>query len=263
MSALLEIEGLTIEAATSGGPVTLVEGLSIAVDRGEILGLIGESGSGKTTTARAIIGMLESNLSVTAGGIRLAGSEVSSAASSQVRAIRGRDVGFIFQGAGSSLDPLLRVDHQLGEVVKRHRRDVTTRERRGAVIRQSLVEMGFTDPDRVARSYPHQLSGGMRQRVSIALAMVAKPKLLIADECTSALDVTTQKEVVQLLTRLVAESGVGMLFVTHDLVLAEEICTTIAVLRHGRLVEYNTAEQLIRAPQAEYTRELLAAVPRW
>ncbi len=262
MAPLLEIDDLTIEAATGEGPITLLDGLTVSMDAGQVLGLIGESGSGKTTTARAMIGMLESNLSVRRGSIRLAGTEITAARPRELRAVRGRDVGFVFQGAGSSLDPLLRVDHQLDEVIRRHRRDVD-RSRRRTMTLEALASMGFADPEHVARSYPHQLSGGMRQRVSIALAMVVRPKMLIADEATSALDVTTQKEVVQLLTRLVAENGVGMVFVTHDLVLAEEICTSVAVLRRGRLVEYGPVERIMTDPQAEYTRELLAAVPRW
>jgi peptide/nickel transport system ATP-binding protein len=262
MADLLTIEGLTIRAGVRTGQTTLVDDVSVSVGPGEVLGLIGESGSGKTTTVRSIVGLLERNLSVTAGSVSVLGSTVCTPERADFGRIRGRHVGFVFQGAGSSLDPLLRVGKQLREVIRRHRTDVP-RAAMNDEIERALAEMGFTSPDRIARSYPHQLSGGMRQRVSIALAMVARPELLIADECTSALDVTTQKDVIQLLTRLVADSGVGLVFVTHDLILAEEICTKIAVMRGGKVVEMGEAGDVMRKPGHEYTRQLLAAVPRW
>lgn len=262
MAELLEIVGLTIQAGTRDGETTLVHDVSVSIGPGEVLGLIGESGSGKTTTVRSIVGLLERNLTVTAGRVSVLGSLVCAPQHADFARIRGRHVGFVFQGAGSSLDPLLRVGAQLREVVRRHRPEVSRADMR-AEIEESLAGMGFADPGRVGRSYPHQLSGGMRQRVSIALAMIAKPELLIADECTSALDVTTQQDVVQLLTKLVKESGVGLVFVTHDLILAEEICTKIAVMRRGRVVEKGPTEDVMRAPTHEYTRQLLASVPRW
>jgi ABC-type dipeptide/oligopeptide/nickel transport system ATPase component len=262
MADLLEIEGLTICASTRDGEMTLVDDVSVSVGSGEVLGLIGESGSGKTTTVRSIVGLLERNLSVTAGRVSVLGSQVCTPQRADFARVRGRHVGFVFQGAGSSLDPLLRVGKQLREVIRRHRPDLS-RAATESEIEQALAGMGFTSPDRVAHCYPHQLSGGMRQRVSIALAMVAKPELLIADECTSALDVTTQKDVVQLLTTLVAGSGVGLVFVTHDLILAEEICTKIAVMRRGRVVEAGKARDVMGNPRHEYTRQLLASVPRW
>jgi len=262
VTGLLQIDGLTIRARTRDGETTLVDDLSVSVECGEVLGLIGESGSGKTTTVRSIVGLLESNLTVSGGRVSVLGAEVCTPKLADFKRVRGRHVGFVFQGAGSSLDPLLRVGKQLREVIRRHRRDVP-RSATDAEILGALTAMGFSSPESVARSYPHQLSGGMRQRVSIALAMVAKPELLIADECTSALDVTTQKDVVQLLTTLVAERGVGLVFVTHDLILAEEICTKLAVMRNGRVVESGSALDIIRKPQHEYTRKLLASVPRW
>ena len=262
MTELLQIEGLTIQASTRDGVTTIVNDVTVGLRAGEVLGLIGESGSGKTTTVRCIVGLLEKNLSVTEGRITVLGSEVCAPKLADYGRIRGRHVGFVFQGAGSALDPLLSVGSQLREVIRRHRPDVA-RATIQTEIEQSLASMGFTAPDRVASSYPHQLSGGMRQRVCIALAMISKPEILIADECTSALDVTTQKDVVQLLTTLVANSGVGMVFVTHDLILAEEICTTVAVMQRGRVVEFGKVSDVMRRPQHSYTQQLLASVPRW
>ena len=262
MADLLDIEGLTIRARTRDGETTLVEDLSVSVGSGEVLGLIGESGSGKTTAVRSIVGLLERNLTVSAGRVSVLGSEVCTPERSDFERVRGRHVGFVFQGAGSSLDPLLRVGKQLREVIRRHRPEVSRAETETEIL-EVLTAMGFSAPKGVAHSYPHQLSGGMCQRVSIALAMVAKPELLIADECTSALDVTTQKEVVQLLTTLVADSGVGLVFVTHDLILAEEICTKLVVMRGGKVVESGLAIEIIRNPQHAYSQQLLASVPRW
>jgi peptide/nickel transport system ATP-binding protein len=262
MTDLLDVENLTIRAATQAGETTIVDDVSLRVRPGEILGLIGESGSGKTTTVRSIVGLLERNLSVTAGRISLKGKEISTPGRQDFDGVRGRQIGFVFQGAGSSLDPLIRVGKQLREVVRHHRPDVG-REQMAGVIEESLAGMGFSSPKAVAASYPHQLSGGMRQRVSIALAMIAKPELLIADECTSALDVTTQKEVVGLLSSLVASHGLGLVFVTHDLLLAEEICTQITVMRGGKIVESGQAADVMRNPGHSYTKQLLASVPQW
>jgi oligopeptide/dipeptide ABC transporter ATP-binding protein len=256
------VDGLTVQAATSQGPVTLLEDVRLELRAGEILGLIGESGSGKTTTARAMIGLLERNVSVAAGEMSLAGKVVSAPGIDRLEGVRGGQVGMIFQSAALSLNPLMRVGSLLREVLRRHRRDLSRREINERIA-QVLASMGFDDVPRVLGSYPHQLSGGMRQRVAIALAVVTEPKVVIADECTSALDVTTQAEVVQLLRRLSRDSESAMLFVTHDLMLAHELCDRIAVMYAGHVVETGTADQVVNDPQHPYTRALLRAVPAW
>lgn len=262
MTVNYSVDGLTVRAATSQGPVTLLEDVHLELRSGEILGLIGESGSGKTTTARAMIGLLERNVSVTAGAMSLAGEVVSAPGTDRLGAVRGREIGMIFQSAALSLNPLMRVGPLLREVLRRHRREMS-REQVDARIAEVLASMGFEDVPRVLRSYPHQLSGGMRQRVAIALAVVTEPKVVVADECTSALDVTTQAEVVRLLRRLSRDSSSAMLFVTHDLMLAHELCDRIAVMYAGHVVETGTADQVVNDPQHPYTRALLRAVPTW
>jgi len=262
MTALLDIQGLTITAATSRGAVPLVRDVSMSLDPGEVLGIVGESGSGKTTTVRSIVGLLDPNVSVTSGSISVLGRTVSEPGREDYESIRGRHVGVIFQGTGSSLDPLMRVGKQIIEVLRRHRRQIPPAQAKQTML-ETIGAMGFADPERVARSYPHELSGGMRQRVSIALAMVTRPELLIADECTSALDVTTQKSVIALLSSLVSENDMGMIFVTHDLMLAQELCDRICVMRRGQVVELGTTEQVMESPREDYTKALLEAIPSW
>ena len=262
MSSLLEITDLTITAATASGTSTLVENISLTLRPGEVLGLVGESGSGKTTTVRSIVGLLDANVSVASGEISVLGRVVSAPGRDDYASVRGRHVGVVFQGTGSSLDPLMRVGKQVAEVVRRHRRSLSKAEVRDLVL-TTIASMGFDDPGRVAHSFPHELSGGMRQRVSIALAMVTGPELLIADECTSALDVTTQKSVVALLSSLVREKDMGMIFVTHDLMLAQELCDRICVMSQGKIVEMGDTASIMENPREDYTRQLLAAIPHW
>lgn len=256
------VRNLTIEAATSAGTLTLLENVDLELREGEVLGLIGESGSGKTTAARAMIGLIDKNLRVTQGNLALGDRTVATPTSMRFEGVRGRDIGMIFQSSSLSLDPLMKVGNQLREVIRRHYGKLPkdeVAERLESVLRS----MGFSDPARVLRSYPHQLSGGMRQRVAIALAVVTGPRVIIADECTSALDVTTQDEVVQLLHGLTQASRASMLFVTHDLLLAYELCHRIAVMYAGHVVELGTADEVVKNPRHPYTKALLRAVPTW
>ena len=262
MSPILEIKKLSVTAATASGPQVLIDSVDLEVGGGEVLGLIGESGSGKTTTVRSILGLLDRNVYVSAGEVRVLGRQVLSPGKEDVKGVRGRHVGMVFQGASSSLDPLMKVGAQLREVVATHLAELSRKERDERIVR-IISRMGFNDVERVLRSYPHQLSGGMRQRIAIALGVIAEPELLIADECTSALDVTTQAEVVKLLRSLTDGSGMGMVFVTHDLMLASEICTRIAVMYAGQVVETGPAEDVVRRPIHPYTKALLAAIPGW
>lgn len=260
--ALLDVADLTITATLPHGDLTLLDDVSVSLEPGRVLGVVGESGSGKTTLARSVIGLLERNVTVASGQIALGGRPVVAPGLDDTPRIRGSEVGMIFQDASRSLNPLMRVRTHLAEVQKRHRPDSTPAqigERSAEVLRKMRIE----DPDRVLDSYPHQLSGGLRQRVAIALAVVTQPSLVLADECTTALDVTTQAEVVTLLRSLVRELDIGLLFVTHDLMLASDLCDHIAVMSEGRLVEYGPTDEVLLRPEHEYTRRLLAAVPTW
>lgn len=262
MTVNYSVSGLSIEATTSFGPLILLEDVDLELRAGEILGLIGESGSGKTTAARAMIGLLEKNLKVTTGELRLGDTVISQPGVSKFDGVRGSEIGMIFQSAALSLNPLMKCEAQLREVLKRHQPKLT-KAQIAERLDETLRAMGFEDTERVLRSFPHQLSGGMRQRVAIALAVITEPRVVIADECTSALDVTTQAEVVQLLRRLGRDSDSAMLFVTHDLMLAHELCDRIAVMYAGQVVEVGTAEEIVNSPQHPYTRALLRAVPTW
>lgn len=262
MDELLTVSGLNVRAMTSEGAIPLLKDINLSLHKGEVLGMIGESGSGKTTAVRSIIGLLDRNVSVDSGEIKFRGTLLKSPKVENYRAVRGKHIGMVFQGVGQSLDPMMRVGAQIEEVARRHGPGLSRGDARALAL-ETIGAMGFPNPIVMAKSYPHELSGGMRQRVSIALAMVTHPELLIADECTSALDVTTQRSVIQLLASLVDSNDMGMLFVTHDLMLAEEICTSIAVLQSGRVVEYGKTEQVLGSPREEYTQALLRAIPSW
>ncbi|WBB99877.1 MULTISPECIES: ABC transporter ATP-binding protein [unclassified Solwaraspora] len=262
MTALLSVCGLSVVARLADGDLRLLDDVDLDVERGRIVGVVGESGSGKTTLARTVVGLLERNVDVEQGRVTLAGDEVVAPGVDRTDRVRGSAVGMVFQDASRSLNPLMKIGTQLVEVLRRHVRGITRAEveRRSVEV---LAQMRITDPARVLGSYPHQLSGGLRQRVAIGLAVVTRPALVIADECTTALDVTTQTKVVELFRTLVDELGIGLLFVTHDLMLASDLCDRIAVMSSGRVVEQGAAKQVLDEPQQEYTRRLLAAIPSW
>lgn len=224
--------------------------------------MVGESGSGKTTLARSVLGLLENNVSVAGGSIALRGEEIVAPNVDRTTSIRGQHVGMVFQDASRSLNPLFTVRNQLAEVLRRHVPGIGKDEiaERSARV---LERMRIADTARVLDSYPHQLSGGLRQRVAIGLAVVTEPALVVADECTTALDVTTQAEVVVLLRGLAADLGVGLLFVTHDLMLASDLCDRIAVMYKGEIVEIGPVDTVLHQPEVDYTKRLLAAVPQW
>ncbi|WDZ83679.1 ABC transporter ATP-binding protein [Micromonospora cathayae] len=262
MSALLTISGLSITARLATGDLPLLDDVDLEIRRGQIVGVVGESGSGKTTLARSVVGLLDRNVRVASGSVTLAGDPVVAPGVDRTDRVRGSAVGMVFQDASRSLNPLMKVRTQLAEVLRRHVRDITRPEveRRSVEV---LEQMRISDPARVLDSYPHQLSGGLRQRVAIGLAVVTRPALVIADECTTALDVTTQTKVVALFRTLVDELGIGLLFVTHDLMLASDLCDRIAVMSAGRVVEEGDVTQVLDRPQQDYTRRLLAAIPSW
>ncbi|WP_326553856.1 ABC transporter ATP-binding protein [Micromonospora sp. NBC_01813] len=262
MTALLTVAGLRVTARLAGDDLCLLDDVDLDLGRGQIVGVVGESGSGKTTLARTVVGLLERNVHVEQGSITLAGEVVVASGVDRTDRVRGSAVGMVFQDASRSLNPLMKVRTQLAEVLRRHVRGITRAETERRSV-EVLEQMRITDPARVLDSYPHQLSGGLRQRVAIGLAVVTRPSLVIADECTTALDVTTQTKVVGLFRTLVDELGIGLLFVTHDLMLASDLCDRIAVMSGGRVVEQGEALHVLEQPQQEYTRRLLAAIPSW
>jgi len=262
MNDLLALDGLSITAKLDSGDLRLVNEVDLTIDKGQIVGVVGESGSGKTTLARAVVGLLDRNVRVETGAIRLGGTEIVTPTRDSTADVRGSSVGMVFQDASRSLNPLMKVRGHLAEVLRRHVPGITKAEVEHRSI-EVLEQMRISDAARVLDSYPHQLSGGLRQRVAIGLAVVTRPSLVIADECTTALDVTTQTKVVELFRQLVDELGIGLLFVTHDLMLASDLCDRIVVMSQGRVVEQGPVLEVLENPHEDYTRRLLAAIPSW
>ncbi|GAA4773261.1 ABC transporter ATP-binding protein [Microbacterium gilvum] len=249
--SLLEVSGLTIRSA-SAAPVRDV---SFAVDAGERLGVIGESGSGKSLTSLAATGLLPSSLTPS-GSILLDGREVVGARDAVLRPLRGPVVQIVFQEPLTALDPLMRVGRQIAEPMRRHL------GLRGGALRDAVAaaldEVALPDP-RIARAFPHELSGGQRQRIAIAIALAARPRLLIADEPTTALDVTVQHGVLSLLERLVAVRGMALLFISHDLAVVSRMAERLVVLQNGSVVEEGPVARVLAAPGHPYTRALVAS----
>jgi peptide/nickel transport system ATP-binding protein len=258
---LLEVSDLHVTYTTDAGPVQAVAGLDLRVGAGEVVGLVGESGCGKSATALSIMALLPRNVGrVTGGSIALNGVDLVRERESALRRVRGRDVAMVFQDPMTSLNPAYTVGDQLGEPLRTHlgmSRDEAARR-----ARELLDEVGIPQAARVAGDYPHQLSGGMRQRVVIAMAMACRPKLLIADEATTALDVTIQAQILDLLRELQQESGMGLLLISHDLGVVATTCDRVAVMYAGRMVEEAGVAKLFAQPSHPYTRGLLDSIPR-
>jgi peptide/nickel transport system ATP-binding protein len=252
---LLSIEGLTI--AFRGKPV--VRELSLAIQPGEVLGLVGESGSGKSVTSLAILGLVESAAEVQ-GSIRFDGEELLTLRPEAMRRYRGRRIAMIFQEPMTALNPVMQVGRQIAEAIETHQPTLTRREVRNAVI-ANLQAVALPEPEKRYTDYPHQFSGGQRQRILIAMALANRPQLLIADEPTTALDVTVQAQVLKLLRDLQQQFGLAMLFISHDLAVVAEVADRVAVMRHGWLLEQGSREQIFHTPRHPYTRSLLGAVP--
>ncbi|MGN6450615.1 MAG: dipeptide ABC transporter ATP-binding protein [Brucella intermedia] len=257
---LLEISNLSLQYSTASGPIPILHSVSTALGKGEILGIIGESGAGKSTLGNAVIGLLGSRFKQTSGSIRFAGQELARNTMSPEQA-RGRRISAIFQDHTASLDPLMSVGAQLDETIRLFHAGLSRRETRKRGI-EILERVGIPEPERRYNDYPHQFSGGQRQRIVIAIALAGSPEIIIADEPTSALDATVQKQILILLRKLVDETGVSVMLVTHDMGVIAEIADKVLVMRHGRVVEQNSTRAILEAPQNEYTRRLLAAVPR-
>ncbi len=255
---LLAVSDLAIEIGDP--PKRVVEDVGFTLEPGEIMGLVGESGSGKTMVCRSILRLLPSPTArIAAGSIRIDGAEVARLSEAEMRAVRGREVAMIFQNPASHLDPLMTVGRQVAEAVSVHRNLPPAAALEEA--RRLFEEVGIVDPARRIHAYPHELSGGMKQRVMIAAALACGPKLLIADEPTTALDVTVQAQILRLLRDIRDRTGLGILLVTHDLGVVAEICDTVGVMYRGRLVERGRCTDVFRAPAHRHTRDLLAAQP--
>jgi len=258
--ALLEIDDLHVGFPTDNGVVELVRGLSFTVEAGEAVGLVGESGSGKSQTALAILRLLRPPVCILKGAIRFDGQDIARAEEGALRQLRGSAISMVFQDALSGLNPAFTIGTQLTDVIVAHRH-VGRAEARTTAI-EALGMVGIREPASRLRQYPHQFSGGMRQRVLIAMAIACRPKLLIADEPTTALDVTVQSQIVELLAELRQKLGLALLFITHNLDLMAQVCGRAIVLYGGMLMEEAPVTALFDTPRQPYTRALLGCVPR-
>jgi oligopeptide/dipeptide ABC transporter ATP-binding protein len=256
---LLSIRGLTVAMPGRERPVTVVKDLDLEIGRGESLGLVGESGCGKTTTLLSVLGLLPRGAQVLAGEIRFDGRDLLSLRPRARRAVLGAQIGVIWQDPLAALDPVMRVGEQIAESVRAHSRADRGEARRRAHELMRLVEL--PDVERLARAYPHELSGGQRQRVVIATAIASEPMLLLADEPTTALDVTVQDQVLALLGRLRAELGLALMLVSHDLAVVGETCDRVCIMYAGRIVEAGASGEVFAAPRHRYSAGLLAAAP--
>ena len=256
---ILEVQGLTIALPPGGDRATAVRNVSFSVGRGEILCLVGESGSGKSVIAQGVMGLLPKALPVTGGQIVLQGEDITHAPLNRLRELRATRMSMIFQEPMTALNPVMTCGDQVDEVLRQHTK-LSPAERRAKVL-GIIREVLLPEPERMVASYPHQLSGGQRQRIMIAMALVLDPVLLIADEPTTALDVTTQAQILKLVLELQQRHGAGVLFITHDFGVVAEVAHRVAVLRLGDLVELGPKDDVLRRPRHDYTRLLMAAVP--
>ena len=262
MSALriLEVDDLRVSFATAHGRVTAVRGVSLDVGQGEVLGVVGESGSGKTVTMLATLGLLPPNAAVT-GSVTFRGTELLGMPGPELRRIRGARIAMVFQDPVTSLNPVYTIGHQIAEAIRVHHREVGRREARRRAV-ELLDRVGIPRADRRVDDYPHQFSGGMCQRAMIAMAISNGPDLLIADEPTTALDVTIQAQILDLLRALQAETGMGIVLVSHDLGVVAGLADRVVVMYAGQVVERGPVEDVFYDSRHPYTRGLLAALPR-
>jgi peptide/nickel transport system ATP-binding protein len=257
---ILEAIDLTVEFPTRRGALMAVDGVSFSIAPGEVLGVVGESGAGKSVTGMALIGLLEPPGRVAGGEVRLEGRRIDDLPHEAMRRLRGRRIGVVFQDPLTSLNPLYTIGAQLEETILTHL-EVDRAEARSRALRL-LAEVGIPGPETRFDHYPHQFSGGMRQRVVIALALAAEPALVIADEPTTALDVSIQAQIIALLKRLASERGVAVMLITHDMGVIAETANRVAVMYAGRIVEIGPVREVIHSPRHPYTAGLMGAIPR-
>jgi peptide/nickel transport system ATP-binding protein len=257
---LLEVEDLKVHFETEDGLVKAVDGISYTVERGQTLGIVGESGSGKSVSSLTVMGLTRARNARISGSVRFNGKDLLGASEEELRKVRGDDIAMIFQDPLSSLHPFYKVGSQIVEAIQAHRDMSKAQAMDRAVEMLNLV--GIPEPRRRAQSYPHEFSGGMRQRAMIAMALANDPKLLIADEPTTALDVTVQAQILELIERLQSEFDTAVVVITHDLGVVAEMADEIAVMYAGRIVEQATARSIFAAPEHPYTWGLLSSIPR-
>ena len=256
---LLEVQDLRVEFPTRRGTLRALDGVTLSINRGEILGVVGESGAGKSLTGAAIIGLLERPGRIAAGHIRFDGQRIDTLSQSAMRPIRGKQIGAIFQDPLTTLNPLYTVGRQLTETMQAHL-PLSDREARTRAIRW-LEDVGIPAAAQRLDAYPHQFSGGMRQRVVIALALCAEPRLVIADEPTTALDVSIQAQIIALLRRITHDHGTAVMLVTHDMGVIAETADRVAVMYAGRIIEVGPVRDVVHHPQHPYTAGLMASIP--
>ena len=260
MGLLLEIKNEYLSFFTPAGEVKALNDVSLGIDDGEVLGIVGESGSGKSVTAYSVIGLVPSPGRIVGGSISFKGREIQGLAEKEMRKLRGNEIGMIFQDPMTSLNPVYTIGNQIREVILLH--TGKSKEEANARVLELLREVGINEPEKRMKQYPHELSGGMRQRVMIAIALACEPKLLIADEPTTALDVTIQAQILELMIELQQKLGMAIIVITHDLGIVASICKKIAVMYAGRIVEYGSARDIFYNPMHEYTKGLLNSLPQ-
>lgn len=258
---MLDVIDLNLEFHDHLIPETVVYDFDLHMDEGDIVGIVGESGSGKSMSALAIAGLLSRKDMQKRGKILYGGLNLLSCSRTELRRLQGKEIGMVFQEPMHSLNPLRRIGWQVEEALLLHT-DLSSVQRKERAIRM-LQDVELKDVERIYRAYPHELSGGQRQRVMLAAALICNPKLLIADEITTALDVTVQASILELLKRFNKERGVSILFISHDLNLVRKLCDRILVMQKGRVVEEGMTEELFAAPKTEYTKELLESIPQF
>lgn len=256
---MLKVENLSIHFEERGINQEVVRDVSFVIEDGEILGLVGESGSGKTMTALTIAGLKKNHAILDSGSIWLDDVDLLSLSEKKMRGIQGKDVSMIFQEPMTALNPTMRIGKQVEEALVLHT-DLSKEDRRKKVVK-ALEDVELSQPEILCRKYPHELSGGMRQRVMIAAAIVCRPKLLIADEPTTALDVGTQESILKLLKKLNKKYNMGILFISHNLRVVNELCSKVLVMKDGKVLERGLAAEIFENPRTDYTKELIAAIP--
>ena len=260
MDAILQVENLTTSFLTSNGEVQAVRGVSFSVGKGEILGIVGESGSGKSVTSMSILRLLADTARIKDGSILFEGEDLTKVSKKKLREIRGNKISMIFQDPMSSLNPLIPVGKQVSEMIKIHHPKMGKEERKAQVM-ELFAKVRIPEPEKRYHSFPHEFSGGMRQRVMIAMALANKPELLIADEPTTALDVTIQDQILRQLRELDKEYGASIIFITHDLGVVAELCDRVLVMYGGLIMEEARIEDIFEQPGHPYTMGLLHSIP--
>jgi peptide/nickel transport system ATP-binding protein len=256
---VLSVQNLRVEFTTRRGVLRAIDGISFDIAKGEVLGVVGESGAGKSVTGNAVIGLIDAPGRIAGGEIRLSGRRIDNLPAEEMRKIRGKRIGMIFQDPLTSLNPLYKIGEQIIETIRTHSSLSESAARKRAI--ELLAEVGIPAPDKRIDSYPHEFSGGMRQRVVIALAICADPELIIADEPTTALDVSVQAQIISLIRRLGRDHGTAVMLVTHDMGVIAETCDRVAVMYSGRIAEIGPVQDVIRNPLHPYAKGLMGAIP--